>query len=160
MRTLLLELRPAALAETALPDLLRQLGDAAAGRVGAPVSVSVDGYCNVPPDLHVALYRITQEALNNVVKHSRASRVVVDLRCIPAPGDPASRCPREVELRISDDGCGFDPDHTSSDRLGLDIIRERAQAVGAGIEIQSKIGQGTTLAVTWGLNRDDAGDAA
>ena len=160
MRTLLLELRPAALAETLLPDLLRQLGDAAAGRIGVPVSVSTDGYCNVPPDLHVALYRIAQEALNNVVKHSRASQAAVDLRCIPAPGDPASRYPREVELRISDNGCGFDPEHASSNRLGLDIIRERAQAVGAGIEIQSQIGQGTTLVVTWELNRDDVGHTA
>ncbi|MBM4431232.1 MAG: GAF domain-containing protein, partial [Chloroflexi bacterium] len=66
MRTLLLELRPAALAETDLADLLRQLAEATAGRTGLPVAVVADGCCTLPPDVHVALYRIAQEALNNV----------------------------------------------------------------------------------------------
>lgn len=149
MRTLLLELRPAALAETPLPDLLRQLGDAVTGRTGVPVGMSVDGHCRVPSDLHVALYRIAQEALNNVVKHSRASQVAVDLSCHPSPDHRSGHRPKEVELRVSDNGCGFDPGQIPADRLGLGIIRERAQAVGAEIEILSQTDQGTAIVVTW-----------
>ena len=83
MRTLLLELRPARLVETRLDDLLRQLGEAASGREGIPVAVQVEGQAHaakLPPDVHIALYRITQEALNNVVKHARAHQVTVRLR--------------------------------------------------------------------------------
>ena len=82
MRTLLLELRPARLVETRLDDLLRQLGEAASGREGIPVAVQVEGQqrAKLPPDVHIALYRIAQEALNNVVKHARAHQVTVRLR--------------------------------------------------------------------------------
>jgi len=68
MRTLLLELRPTALAEASLDDLLRQLGEAVTGRTGVPVTMTVEGRCALPEDVHVALYRIAQEALNNVAK--------------------------------------------------------------------------------------------
>jgi ligand-binding sensor domain-containing protein/signal transduction histidine kinase len=160
MRTLLLELRPAALAETPLRDLLRQLCDAATGRTGVPVSMSADGQCSVPSEVHVALYRIAQEALNNVVKHSQASQVAVGLRCIPPYSDGLGRCPRQVELRVSDNGRGFDPDLIPSDRLGLGIIHERAQAIGAEIEILSQTGQGTAIVVMWKANQKDNGAAA
>ena len=73
MRTLLMELRPAALVEANMADLLRQLGEAVTGRTGVPVTVTVEGQYKFPPDVHVALYRIAQEALNNVVKHAQAS---------------------------------------------------------------------------------------
>ena len=160
MRTLLLELRPAALAETPLPDLLRQLGDAVTGRTGVPVGMSVDGHCRVPSDLHVALYRIAQEALNNVVKHSNASQVAVELSCIPSFDDRFARPAKEIELRVSDNGRGFDPGHIPADRLGLGIIRERAQAVGAEIEILTQTDQGTAIVVTWKASQEDEGAAA
>ncbi|NIV31188.1 MAG: GAF domain-containing protein, partial [Anaerolineae bacterium] len=155
MRTLLLELRPTSLAETPLPDLLRQLGDAVTGRTGVPVRISVNGHCRVAPDLHVALYRIAQEALNNVVKHACASQVTVDLDCITWPQDQFGHHPTEIELRVSDNGCGFDPDQIPADRFGLGIIHERAQAVGAEVEVQTQAAQGTTIVVTWKGNRDD-----
>ena len=81
MRTLLLELRPAALVEANLGDLLRQLAESVSGRSGIPVAVSLEG-CPVPDlpaEVHVALYRIAQEALNNVVKHAQAHRVEIRL---------------------------------------------------------------------------------
>jgi signal transduction histidine kinase len=143
-----------------LPDLLRQLGDAIAGRTGMQVSMSVDGHCRVPSDLHVALYRIAQEALNNVVKHSRASQVVVDLTCIPSSSARFGGAPREVELRVSDNGCGFEPGHVPADRFGLGIIRERAQAIGAEVEITTEANQGTAIVVKWKVDQESERVAA
>jgi signal transduction histidine kinase len=159
MRTLLLELRPAALVETSLEDLLRQLGEAATGREGVPVTVEVEGRCELPADLHVALYRIAQEALNNVVRHAKASQVAVSLRCTPRTPDEdgaPSSSSREgegpgvkVELVIRDDGRGFEPDDVPPEHMGLGIMRERAEAVGAQLGIVSQTGRGTQVTVVW-----------
>jgi signal transduction histidine kinase len=145
MRALLLELRPSALAETNLADLLRQLAEAATGREGTPVLVSIEGACEMPPDVHVALYRIAQEALNNVVKHAQASQVRISLHCSAPGGDSEAL----IELCVCDDGRGFDPDRAPSDRLGLGIMRERAQAIGAALTIESQPRQGTRVTVAW-----------
>ena len=148
MRTLLLELRPAALMETSLNDLIRQLAAAIAGRAGAPVEMTAEGECVVPPEVHVALYRIAQEALNNVVKHARATQVTVDLRCGP-PGGGQAPGQQRVEIRIQDTGRGFDPDDVSPEHLGLGIMRERAQAIGAKLTVESQPGQGTVVTIAW-----------
>ncbi len=148
MRSLLLELRPAALVETNLADLLRQLADALSSRCKTPVHLSVDKKCVLPPDVHVALYRIAQEALNNVVKHANARSIAMQLRCLqPGPGSGTDEA--TVELEIRDDGCGFDMADVPADRLGLGIIRERAEAVGAELTIASAPDEGTRIAVRW-----------
>jgi signal transduction histidine kinase len=147
MRTLLLELRPAALIEANLRDLLRQLGEAVAGRAGVPVTVTVDDPGPLPEDVHVAFYRIAQEALNNVVKHARADQVTVSLRCLD--GDDADSDQFGMELTISDNGRGFDLAQVPPERLGLGIIRERAQALDADLQIESSPGQGTRITVVW-----------
>jgi ligand-binding sensor domain-containing protein/signal transduction histidine kinase len=163
MRTLLLELRPAALLETSLEDLIRQLGEAASGREGIPVSVQVEGLAlssisPLPPDVHISLYRITQEALNNVVKHARAHQVTVRL-CYSNEDQTVSSQTiggeQPVELRLSillsirDDGRGFDPENISHQRLGLGIMQERAKAIGANLTIKSLPGHGTKVTVLW-----------
>jgi nitrate/nitrite-specific signal transduction histidine kinase len=148
MRSLLLELRPAALLDSRLGDLLRQLAEAVTGREGVPVQVTVEGECALTPDEHVALYRIAQEALNNVVKHAQATHVTVTLRCASPSGSADGR--GAGELCISDDGCGFDASIVPPDRLGLGIIRERAQAIGASLEIDTEPQCGTLVRVTWG----------
>jgi signal transduction histidine kinase len=100
----------------------------------------------------VALYRIAQEALNNVVKHANASRVEVGLRCTsPTPNIDRESSTR-VELQVRDDGRGFDPTDVPPDRLGLGIIRERAHAIGARLEINSQIDIGTRILVAWSGN--------
>jgi len=143
MRTLLLELRPGAVVGTDLGDLLRQLGDAITGRAHVTVAVDVQGECALPPDVHVAFYRIAQEALNNLAKHARASHASVSLCC----GLPD--CGGSVRLSISDDGRGFDPDKVAPNHFGLNIMRERAQAVGARLDIESQVGRGTRVNAVW-----------
>jgi len=148
MRSLLLELRPAALLETSLADLLRQLGEAASGRTGIPVSVQVEGQGKLPPDVHIAFYRITQEALNNVVKHARARQATVRL-CFTNGGADSAPIRLKVLLAIRDDGRGFDLAQIPHNRLGLGIMQERAQAVGASLIIESQPGHGTEVTVLW-----------
>lgn len=139
MRTLLLELRPSALTEAKFGALLRQLTEAMAGRTRIPVSLAVEGDRSLPPDVQIALYRITQEALNNITKHAEANQVAVNLRCQP----------EWVELGISDDGRGFDPGAIPPDHLGVGIMHERARKIGATLNIESRPGQGTQVLVTW-----------
>lgn len=139
MRTLLLELRPSALAEAKLSDLLRQLAESITGRARVPVTVEVEGDCSLLPEVKVALYRIAQETLNNVAKHAGASQATVSLRCQP----------KQVELRVNDDGRGFDPEDVAPESLGLGIMRERAEAIGATLTVESEIGRGTEVMVTW-----------
>ena len=149
MRTLLLELRPAALVEADLGDLLRQLGEAVAGRTGASVRVSVEGRAQLPPDVHVALYRIAQEALNNVVKHAKARNVEVRLCRSPLLRKPRPAHQIRAELEVRDDGTGFDPNLIPNDRLGIGIIRERAETIAARLEIETAPGCGTRVAAAW-----------
>ena len=143
MRMLLLELRPTALAETSLPDLLRQLTEAVVGRSRIPVDLRLDTACDVPSEVGVALYRIAQEALNNVAKHSKAEHADVTLRdCRDDERDA-------LELVVRDDGRGFDAEEARSGRLGRAIMAERAQSIGARLEVHARRGEGTRVRVVW-----------
>jgi signal transduction histidine kinase len=139
MRTLLLELRPATLTEVGIDELLRQLTEAITGQARVPITLTVDGQCRLPPDVQIALYRIAQEALNNVARHANASQVAVCLQCRAD----------QIELRISDDGQGFEPSRAALEHLGLGIMRERAETIGAALQIESQPGFGTQVAITW-----------
>jgi PAS domain S-box-containing protein len=139
MRTLLLELRPGELADRKLSELLRQLTDAMSASTDLPISLSVVGDCQLPTDVQIALYRIAQEAINNIKKHARASRAWVNLKC----GRD------RLALRISDNGRGFDLATSQIHQLGLRIMRERAKAIGADLTIESQPGQGTEVRVIW-----------
>ena len=137
MRTLLLELRPAALVEVELGDLLRQLSEAFTGRSRIPIQLEIDGGIQIPPDVKVGLYRIAQEALNNIFKHASASKVILSLRSQP----------EGPELSIEDDGRGFDMSVVSSDHLGLKIMNERSKEIGVELTIDSQPGAGTKIIV-------------
>lgn len=139
MRMLLLELRPSALAEADLGDLLHKLAESTMSRKKLDVTVTLDGPAHCPADVKIGLYRIAQESLNNVVRHARASAAAITLRCEP-PG---------LALTITDDGRGFDPGHESADHLGLTFMAERARDIGATLDIRSHPGAGTTIAVIW-----------
>jgi two-component system NarL family sensor kinase len=94
---------------------------------------------DIEPELAVAVFRIAQEALNNVAKHSKASKVTVAL----AHAGP------EILLSVSDNGVGFRRDLRPGARhgIGLGSMRERARAVGGSIRLRSVRGEGTTLFV-------------
>ena len=94
----------------------------------------------LPPEVKVALYRIAQEALNNVTKHARASEASIRLH---------SKGSDQVELTIADNGNGFDPRRITSTSMGLKIMRERAQTVNASLAITSQPGEGTQVIITW-----------
>ena len=79
MRTLLLELRPVALTQTRLSDLIKQLCDAFIGRSRLPITLTIEGERDLPPEVQIACYRIAQESLNNVFKYARATQVNVGL---------------------------------------------------------------------------------
>ncbi len=148
MRTLLVELRPSALVEAPLSDLLRQLGEAFMGRTRVPVTLNVDTNCTVSSEeVKVALYRIAQEALNNVSKHANASQVTIGLYCTDD----------RVEMSIQDDGCGFDPTLIPLDHLGVGIMHERARAVGATLCVESQTGHGTSITTLYRRPGRDAG---
>lgn len=143
MRALLLELRPAALAQTPLDELLARLGESTAGSARMPVHVSADHRLDIPPRVRVALYRIAQEAINNVVKHSAADQAWIRLRRRVVDDNQG------VEMIVRDDGQGFDPSAALTDRLGLSIMRERANDIQATLEVESAPGGGTTVRVLW-----------
>jgi signal transduction histidine kinase len=138
MRTLLVELRPNALVDVPLPILLRQLTEAMIGRTRVNILLNIEGERKLPPEVQVGLYRVTQEALNNIGKHAKATQAIVNLRL----GDI-------VRLTIEDDGKGFDPTEVTADHLGLKIMRERAEAIGAKFSVYSEPGDGTQISFIW-----------
>jgi PAS domain S-box-containing protein len=140
MRTLLLELRPAALTDAELADLLRQLADSINGRARIPVKVDIKGRQTLPADVKIGLYRIAQEALNNVAKHSGASQADVLLDYLP----------EGVRLVIADNGKGFEMQSVQAQSLGVGIMKERAREINARLSIESRVGQGTTISALWG----------
>jgi PAS domain S-box-containing protein len=150
MRTLLLELRPIALVETRLDDLLQQLTQAVTSRAQIPVAVNVEPSPSLPPDVQVTFYRVAQEALNNAVKHAEASQLSVSLQVSPpASHEQADGWQGRVALRVSDNGRGFDADQTLVDHLGLGIMRERAKAIGSSLTVESQPDQGTEVILSW-----------
>ena len=141
MRALLAELRPTTLTDTELGELLLLLGNAFTGRTNIPVDVTVSGEGKLPAETQVALYRICQEALNNIAKHAKASQVEIEMHHTPSG----------LVMNIHDDGKGFDTTNvTSFGHYGLKMMKERADAVGAKLTLSSQLDHGTVIAIRWG----------
>ena len=139
MRTLLLEMRPESLERADLKSLITQLTDAFVGRVRIPLNLHINGDCELTHEVKMVFYRVTQETLNNIAKHSGARQVEVHLECQPG----------QMNLIIKDDGLGFEASSITPDHLGIAIMRERANSVGASLRIASQPGQGTTVELGW-----------
>lgn len=136
MRMMLFELRPDALESVRLPELLQHAVEALEGRGGVEVSTEIASEPAPPAPLRMEIYRIAQEALSNVGRHSGASHVHVGWT---VSGGVRGR------LHIVDDGRGFDTTAEHPGHFGLTNMKERAQAVGANLTIKSSPGEGTEL---------------
>jgi signal transduction histidine kinase len=144
MPALIFQLRPAALEEQGLTMALQKHIDSVKSKEGLDISFTVDGDKRLSNEQEQALYRISQEALNNIVKHAQATHVEVKLTI----GDSTA------VLTIYDNGVGFEPlavasrpsrEHKS---LGMTSMRERAELAGGQFEINSTPGQGTVISIT------------
>jgi signal transduction histidine kinase len=115
------------------------------------VELDLEPCPSLPPLVHIAFYRVAQEALHNVVKHSGAKQVSMRLSVSPPVSLVGSEeWEGQVTLSVSDDGQGFDQGVMGPDHLGLGFMRERAAAMGGSLTIQSERGQGTQVMLVWG----------
>lgn len=145
MRGLLAELQPKVLIDSELSDLVHQLANAFIGRTNLPITVNVPGkgclhaHGEIPAKVQVAFYYLCQEALTNVAKHANADQVSIDLMYDN----------RTLEMRIDDDGGGFDLTGIPAGHYGLGMMQERAEAVHIKLSITSQIGQGSEIVAHW-----------
>lgn len=134
------DLRPASLDHLGLEAALRQYSRSAASKFGLAVRFKARGFNSerLPAVVETALYRVVQEAMTNVVRHARATRVDV----------LAQRHGDRVTVMVEDDGVGFEPDQVQhGDHFGLLGLRERAEALGGSLTVESRPGAGTTVVV-------------
>ena len=141
IRRFVQDLRPPALDHLGLVAALEGLADDMTAREGIRAELVVEGVPQRPaPEAEMALFRIAQEALNNVRRHANASRALIRLTFHPGA----------VQMTISDDGCGFAApqrigDLATTGRLGLIGMYERARTLGGELSIQAEPGRGTTV---------------
>lgn len=139
MRSLLLELHPSSLTNAKLGDLIHHVAEIITNRTELDISVQVEHQDPIPPDVHFALYRVVQEALNNVVLHALASQVKIYFNSHSG----------RIDLTIQDDGLGFDPANIGAGHLGLSIMSDRVQGIGGTLETTSSKDEGTLIRVGW-----------
>jgi len=137
MRALIFELRPESLETEGLVAALNKQVAVLRSRYKLTVNADLDDEPDLSVEMKHALYRIAQEALHNVVKHARASTVVLRL----------TKCKNEIILEVRDNGKGFNPASSFPGHLGLRSMRERLTKIGGTITIESEPGQGTCIGV-------------
>jgi signal transduction histidine kinase len=142
MRLLIFELHPPALEQEGLVTALRLRLASVEARAGLQTELEVEGERRLPIMMEQELYRIAQEALNNVMRHANAQHVTIHLRY----GQLAVR--PSVYLQVRDDGIGFDPlGAMNAGGVGLRSFEERAAKLGGRVIVESSPGQGTTVTV-------------
>ena len=136
-------LRPRILDDLGLVPALKWLAQELTNLAGIKVQVEIDSIPVLPPEIQLVFFRIAQEALNNIYRHSEASEVSITLKY------------QEDILRmtISDNGKGFEvlkrlSDFASQSKLGLAGMAERVQLIGGELEVTSQIEKGTKIIVT------------
>ncbi len=122
-----------------LPDSLAQLIEQMTSGNDIGMTLSIDG---TPYDLDAPvslnLLRIAQESLTNALRHANPQTIHLHL----------AYKPQQIQLRVQDDGCGLDPRQTAKQGFGLTGMDYRANVIGAHLQIQSKLGEGTEILVT------------
>ena len=134
LANLIQQLRPAELESKGLVDALRELAEDWSRQNGIETEVHVQHQRSLPLEIEQAVFRIVQEALANVARHSQASRVEIGL----------IYSKEDITATITDDGLGFNPDETRSG-FGLRSMDERTEALGGSLSIESKPGEGTSV---------------
>jgi signal transduction histidine kinase len=139
IRSLLIELRPDGLANKPLAELLQQLIKTICERASLKVTTKiVEGDYPISNEVKLVFYRITQEALNNIIRHAQATQVSVSFYSES----------QNLVLRITDNGCGFESNNIPSGHLGIAIMKERADSIGASFDLESSLGKGTEIVLT------------
>ena len=140
-RRVIKALRAGPLDDLGLKMALKNLAQATSARCSIPVSLNCPDQLPVlPMDVEQSVYRITQEGLENVVRHANASRAEVNVEVM------ADR----LELTIHDDGVGFVPGQASNDeKFGLRGLQERAASIGGKLLVDSQPGSGTLVRFVW-----------
>ncbi|MFN0186258.1 MAG: GAF domain-containing sensor histidine kinase [Aquabacterium sp.] len=139
MRLLMYELKPDALEQTPLAELLQLAVEALQCRGDLQLQASLAPADDLPVLVRQHLYRMAQEALSNIARHSRARQASV----LWQVDRTAAR------LRIADDGVGFDPARPRPGHFGLGNLATRAREIGAQLTIRSAPGEGTDILVEW-----------
>jgi signal transduction histidine kinase len=140
MRSMLIELRMGDLHRQTLEQLLVTLVDGARARSQTNITLSlIKDVPELPEKVTMAFYRIAREAMINTTVHSGASQIRVSL--FEEEG--------RLVLCVQDNGCGFEPQEVQAGHLGLNIMGERAQEVGASLQIDTEPGQGTSVRLAW-----------
>ncbi len=144
MRNLLVELSPQRLVDKPLGELLQQLAQAITHRSSLKMNTCVGSNLKLPPEVQICFYRIAQESLNNVVRHARAQQVELHLNC-----QHLTYSSKRVQMLIKDNGLGFNQKDVLPSNLGLNIMKNRAEKIGAILEISSQPHQGTKVLLEW-----------
>ncbi|SNB69918.1 two-component system, NarL family, sensor histidine kinase UhpB [Thermoflexus hugenholtzii JAD2] len=139
LRRIAMELRPAILDDLGLVEALRWQAEEFQKQTGLSLTLQIQGRIErLPRQVELVLYRVAQEALTNIARHARATRVEITLNCST----------EHLELLIADDGVGFDPEAVRRSRarsLGLIGMAERLALIGGTLEIDSAPGKGTRI---------------
>lgn len=131
---LIFELRPAALEGKGLASAVGNYAADWSQQYGIALEVRIQGERSLPLDIEQPLFRVVQEALANVARHSQASRVEIAMNVSHG----------EITLTVTDDGCGFDAED-QHDGFGLSSMRQRAQSLGGELTVQSVRGKGASI---------------
>ncbi|MFT7586578.1 MAG: signal transduction histidine kinase [Cellvibrionaceae bacterium] len=144
MRLLIHNLRPSILIAVGLARAIHHRLNAVEGRAGIQFDLKLDGPINLPPHIEETLYFVTQEALNNSLKHAKAKEVVVRL----------SQNEKRIHMSITDNGVGFESSMVESGGLGLTSMKERIDQINGTLAIESIINQGTVITIEWEEKND------
>ena len=136
MHALSYRLHPSILDDLGLVEALRTECERFTRSESIPVNMKLQEDVEASPDIALCLFRVAQEALRNVARHAKASKVEVSLR----------RLINALQLCVSDDGVGFDPTvRREGASLGVASMRQRAANLGGKLEVESAPGHGTIV---------------
>jgi signal transduction histidine kinase len=139
------ELRPSLLDHFGLPTALRAYVESTCAKAGLAADIRIEHTCDsMPKDTAIALFRVVQEGLSNIIRHARAKTVKLEL-----DGDS-----RNCSISLADDGQGFDAESPQFRwSHGLMGMRQRAEALGGQLQLESKVGRGTSVRVAVPISR-------